>query len=143
MLENLRLDCKNQVFGKISNVVKHSCDTTEGWKEGEHEKTIRAAMFYLPQNRCKLQKLKRYLDIFFFECLLPMSEGDLKSIKTRMFALCRRLTIVIHGPKCFSSSKNAQEQKAMKRKLIPSLLNNFFSSGRNLFDYFEALISVE
>lgn len=88
-------------------------------------------------------KTEAILGFFFFECLLPMSEGDLKSIKTRMFALCRRLTIVIHGPKCFSSSKNAQEQKAMKRKLIPSLLNNFFSSGRNLFDYFEALISVE
>ena len=77
-----------------------------------------------------------------------MSEGDLQIIKTRMFAHCRRLTIMIHGPKRFSSSKIAQEQKAMatvtisisslltiKRKLIPSLLNNFFSGGRNRFDY--------
>ena len=67
----------------------------------------------------KLQKLRRYLDFFFFcKCLLPMSEGDLKIIKTRMFAHCRRLTIMIHGPKCFSSSKIAQEQKAMAKVMI-------------------------
>ena len=85
---------------------------------------------------------------FFSDCLLPMSEGDLKIIKTRMFAHCRRLKIMIHGPKSFSSSKIAHEQNAMatvmisisslltiKRKLIPTLLNNFLWGGRSLFDY--------
>ena len=55
---------------------------------------------------------------------------------------------MIHGPKCFSSSNIAQEQKpiatvmisipsllAIKEKLIPSLLNRHNLGGRNLFDY--------
>ena len=48
---------------------------------------------------------------FFFgmQGLLPMSEGDLKIFKMRMFTPeRRRLTIMIHGPKCFSSSNIAQ-----------------------------------
>lgn len=107
-------------------------------------------MFYLSQNG---PNYKNWSDtwIFFWEYLPPMSEGDLTIIKMRMFSPdCRRLTIMIHGPKCFSSSNIAQEQKAIatvmisisslltiKKKLIPSLLNrhNFFQGGGNLFDY--------